>query len=652
MESIGLWSSVFMCGICGVIGLPPTRGRAATERMARAMVHRGPDDEGFAEMPLTGDPTGPVAAFGFRRLAILDLSPAGHQPMVNPATGDVIVFNGEIYNFADLRAKLQAKGHVFRSTGDTEVLLHALSEWGEGALDELDGMFGLAFYQASTRRVLLARGPLGIKPLYLARVRDAVVFASEVRAVLASGLVPNDLDPAGIASFFAYGAPQDPLTVHRFVRSLPAGSLQWIGLDDLRGEPGASRRYWRFPQIDPTLASVATAPAATLDLMSRSVRGQCVADVPLGVFLSACIDSAAIAALAQPQHGAVHTFSVGFETEGAEDETEGAAQTAMMLGTRHFQTIVDDEWAVAQFTEWLRSSDRPSIDGLNTFIVSGAARDRGITVALSGLGADELFGGYSIFERAAKLRRWMRPLAWVPRWARRAAAAAAFAPLPAMKRAKAIEMVARGASPADLAIFARRLYLDDRMARLGFAAPALGLTADWLPPEACGAFEPGGDPFHDVSQAEMSLYMGNTLLRDSDVNSMAHSLELRVPFLGRELVNYVCSLPGVVRAPPGSRPKHLLREAIRGSLPRQVFDRPKTGFTLPVDVWMKGGIHDACEAAVESLAACPLFEAQAVRQTWRDFQNPRIESHWSRRIALVVLGSYLAGAAKASTAST
>jgi asparagine synthase (glutamine-hydrolysing) len=640
-----------MCGICGVIGVPAEQGRAAAERMARAMIHRGPDDDGFAEMPLTGDPAGPVAAFGFRRLAILDLSPAGHQPMVNPATGDVLVFNGEVYNFADLRARLQAKGHAFRSTGDSEVLLHALSEWGEAALDELDGMFAFAFYHAATRRVLLARGPLGIKPLYVARVRDAVVFASEVRAVLASGLVPDDLDPAGIATFFAYGAPQDPLTVHRFVKSLPAGALEWIGLDDLRGESAPSRRYWRFPEVDPTLTSVAAAPAATFDLLSSSIKRQCLADVPLGVFLSAGIDSAAIAALAQPQHGAVQTFSVGFEVRGEEDETAAAAQTANMLGTRHFQTIVDDDWAASQFTEWLRSADRPSIDGLNTFIVSGAARDRGITVALSGLGADELFGGYAIFERAAKLRRLMRPLAWVPRWAKRAAAAVAFAPLPVMKRAKAVEMVARGASPAELAIFSRRLYLDDRMARLGFAAPALGLSADWLPPEACGAFEPGGDPFHDVSQAEMSLYMGNTLLRDSDVNSMAHSLELRVPFLGRELVNYVCSLPGVVRAPPASRPKHLLREAIRGSLPRQVFDRPKTGFTLPVDIWMRGGIHDTCEAAVESLAACPLFEAAAVRKVWRDLHDPRIENHWSRRIALVVLGSYLAGAARAPTTS-
>jgi asparagine synthase (glutamine-hydrolysing) len=630
-----------MCGICGVIGIPAEQGRMAAERMARAMVHRGPDDEGFETRPLTPDPAGPAAAFGFRRLAILDLSPAGHQPMVNPATGDVIVFNGEIYNFAEVRARLQVKGHVFRSTGDTEVLLHALAEWGEAALDELDGMFALAFYQAATRRILLARGPLGIKPLYVARVREAVVFASEVRAVLASGLVPDELDPAGIATFFAYGAPQDPLTVHRFIRSLPAGAYEWIGLDQLRGGPSVARRYWRFPAIDAGAPGGPAAVATTRKLLAESVRRQCVADVPVGVFLSAGIDSAALAALAQPQHGAVHTFSVGFDNPGAEDETALAAETAALLGTSHFRTIVDDDWATSLFTEWLKSADRPSIDGLNTYIVSGAAKDRGITVALSGLGADELFGGYATFARAAKLKQLLRPLAWSPKVLRRAAARVAFARLPAMKRAKAVEMVARGVSPTDLAVFARRLFLDPGLERLGLVASRLGLTADYLPPEACDAFSAGGDPFHDVSQVEISLYMGNTLLRDSDVNSMAHSLELRVPFLGRELVGYVCSLPGEVRAPPRSRPKHLLREAMKGRLPAEVFSRPKTGFTLPIDEWIKGGLRVQCEAAVETLAACPAFDEAEVWRLWAELRDPRVEDHWSRRLSFVVLGSYL-----------
>lgn len=630
-----------MCGICGVIGLPASQARPATERMARAMVHRGPDDEGFEEMPLTADPAGPAAAFGFRRLAILDLSPAGHQPMVNRATGDVLVFNGEIYNFRELRARLQAKGRVFRSTGDTEVVLQALAEWGEAALDEFDGMFAIAFYRAADRRVLLARGPLGIKPLYVAAVPQAFVFASEVRAVLASGLVPTELDPAGIATFFAYGAPQDPLTVHRFVRSLPAGSYEWIGLEEAQGRPPTVRRYWRFPAIDRGAPGGDVAVARTRELLADSVRRQCVADVPVGVFLSAGIDSATIAALAQPQHGAVSTFSVGFEAKGPADETALAAETAAALGTRHYQTIVDDEWAIEQFLEWLRSCDRPSIDGLNTFIVSGAAKDRDISVALAGVGADELFGGYSTFSRAARLEKFMRPLRWVPRGVRRAAAQVALAALPGIKREKAVEMVVRGVSPQELAIFARRLMLDDRLHRLGFNASRLGLNADYLPPDACGAFDTAGDSFNEVSQVEISLYMGNTLLRDADVNSMAHSLEVRVPFLGKNLVDYVCSLPGAVRSPPQSRPKHLLREAIKDGLPPGIFSRPKTGFTLPIDAWIRGGLRDACQAAVDKLASSSLVDGQAVRSLWQEFQDPRVDGASSRRLSLIVLGSYL-----------
>jgi len=630
-----------MCGICGVIGLPASQARPATERMARAMVHRGPDDEGFEEMPLAGDPAGPVAAFGFRRLSILDLSPAGHQPMVNPATGDVLVFNGEIYNFKELRARLQAKGRMFRSTGDSEVVLQALAEWGEAALDEFDGMFAIAFFRAADRRVLLARGPLGIKPLYLATTPNAFVFASEVRAVLASGLVPTELDPAGIATFFAYGAPQDPLTVHRFVKSLPAGSFEWIGLDEVQGRPPVIQRYWRFPAIDPSAPGGPAAIAHTRELLADAVSRQCVADVPVGVFLSAGIDSATLAALAQPQHGAVSTFSVGFDVEGVQDETALAAETAQALGTRHFQTIVDRTWAIDHFIEWLRSADRPSIDGLNTFIVSAAARDRDITVALAGVGADELFGGYSIFSRAARLGKLMRPLRWLPRGAKRAAARVAFAALPGIKREKAVEMVARGASPLELAIFGRRLLVDGRLRRLGFDASRLGLTEDFLPPEACGAFDSAGDSFNEVSQAEIALYMGNTLLRDADVNSMTHSLEVRVPFLAKNLVDYVCSLPGGVRSPPGSRPKHLLREAIRESLPAKIFERPKTGFTLPIGDWTRGELLDRCQAAVDRLADCPLVDSAAVLEMWRSLEAPEADPSGSRRLSLIVLGNYL-----------
>jgi asparagine synthase (glutamine-hydrolysing) len=246
-----------MCGICGVIATPGRGIAAPVRRMMQAMVHRGPDDEGYEEIILWAGDSSPKIGLGFRRLAILDLTPTGHQPMFNPNTGDCLVFNGEIYNFQSLRAELQCEGVRFRGTSDTEVLLHALSTWGERTLDRLAGMYAFAFFEARSRRVLLARDPLGIKPLYVAQTADEVVFASEVRALLVSGLVPDDLDPAGIATMLAYGAPQDPLTVHRAIRSLPAGTYGWISMgQDGIVRPLEPRKFWGYP------GEVSPAPSA------------------------------------------------------------------------------------------------------------------------------------------------------------------------------------------------------------------------------------------------------------------------------------------------------------------------------------------------------------------------------------------------------
>ncbi len=609
----------------------------------RAMVHRGPDDEGFQLLPLAEGRAedGPSCGFGFRRLAILDLSPTGHQPMVDSRTGDAIIFNGEIYNFANLRQRLQSEGCEFRSTGDTEVLLRALSTWGERVLDELDGMFALAYYHAATRRVLLARDPLGIKPLYVARLPRAILFASEVRSLLASGVVPPDLDPAGFACYLAYGAPQDPLTIHRAIRSLPSGSCEWLDGSSLESRGTRLRRYWRFPAESAGAENEPAVVERVRTLLEDSVRRQCVADVPLGVFLSGGIDSATMAALATTSTGLADTFAVGYQVAGVADETTAAAETAAFLRTRHFQTIVDDDWVLLQWHEWLKAADRPSIDGLNTYIVSGAVRDRDITVALSGLGADEMFGGYPSFGRVPRLRSAMRTIGWIPRGMRRAAAASLLAWLPAGKRAKAVDLLSNGCSAIELTALGRRALGDDSLRTLGFDAGKLGLSPAFLPAEAYDAFTTTRDPFSVIAQAEASLYMGNTLLRDSDTNSMAHSLELRVPFLGREIFEYSSSLPRRVRAPKGTRPKHLLRRALADRLPASVFDRPKKGFGLPMNDWMFGPLRDQCEAAIDAVATCPLMDGAAVRRTWDFFSQQRKHIYWSRPLTLVALGSYL-----------
>jgi asparagine synthase (glutamine-hydrolysing) len=613
--------------------------------MMRAMVHRGPDDEGYEEFPIVaglhaaGPPTGTVG-FGFRRLAILDLTPAGHQPMVHPDTGDCLIFNGEIYNFRWLRAKLEGLGFAVHSSGDTEVLLHALVAWGEKALDELDGMFAFAFYHAKSRRVLLARDPFGIKPLYVARAQRAFVFASEVRAVLASGLVPDDLDPAGIASFLAYGAPQDPLTVHRAIQSFPAGSCEWIGSDAAAHAP-RSRRFWSFP-AEGADADEKKAVRTVQMQLNAAVRDQCISDVPLGVFLSGGIDSAALAALARNHKSPVNTFSVGYESAGGQDELTDAAATARGLGTQHQQTILDDAWIMLQWQEWLRAADRPSIDGLNTYVVSGVVKDAGATVALSGLGADELFGGYPQFQSVPRMFGWLKPFVWLPTAVRRRAAQIAFLGLRKSRRDRAVELVGGCSSPLDILLMIRRIFTDAQLRAMGFAAGSVALDGNYLPPEAYATLNRGmNDPFRVVSQAESMLYMTNTLLRDSDTNSMAHSLEIRVPFLGRWFADSVAALPSRTKQPPGAPPKHLLRKATGSVLPYDIFSRPKRGFSLPIGEWMFGPLRDQCTAAIATLSECPIFPAGSINRLWDGYAAQRARTHLSRPLSLVVLGSYL-----------
>jgi asparagine synthase (glutamine-hydrolysing) len=504
-------------------------------------------------------------------------------------------------------------------------------------------MYAFAFYEAKSRRILIARDPFGIKPLYVSILPRSLVFASEVRAVLASGLVPTDLDPAGIASFFAYGAPQDPLTVHQAVKSFPSGSCQWIDASVTQGrQPPSPRRYWRFPEAV-GLYPEAEAVWRIADDLQQSVRDQCVADVPLGVFLSGGIDSATIAALACNHTPAIHTFAVGFEGSGAFDETEQAASTAKALGTSHRQTILDEAWIKLQWPEWLKAADRPSIDGLNTFVVSGAVKSQGITVALSGLGADELFGGYPHFRLIPKMQRWLSPLACMPTQLRRSVAGLALSRARRGKRDRLMDVVAVKPDALGIALSIRRLLCNRELQLLGFPNRLPGLTASHLPEQAFSAVgAAGGDIFRTISQVECHFYMGNTLLRDSDCYSMAHSLELRVPFLGRCFSEQVMSLPGGMQDPPGSLNKHLLRRVGHDLLPGEVFDRPKTGFTLPVGDWMNGPLLDDCEAAVRSLAACPLMDARGVHQLWEDYRANWSSTFWTRPLSLVVLGSYLA----------
>ncbi|HEX8911950.1 MAG TPA: asparagine synthase (glutamine-hydrolyzing), partial [Humisphaera sp.] len=377
-----------MCGIAGIIAESQAVAREALPRMLGCLAHRGPDDEGTEVVPFGRRFLG----LGHRRLSVIDPSPAGHQPMTHPGTGDRIVFNGEVYNFEALRAGLA--GDSFRGHSDTEVVLHRLARDGPAAaLPGFQGMFALAFLDWRRGRLTLARDPLGIKPLYVAATPRAILFASEVRAILASGLVDRRIDPAGLATLLAYGAVQQPATFVCGVAAFPPGASLGLTPDSLGGPLPEPAAYWAPPRPDPAIDE-ARALAELRAVAPRAVADHLVSDVPVGVFLSSGIDSTVVAGLAARAAGRVRSFTVGFSDEPDLSEHAPAAETARRFGLVHAPLDVTGPEAEAAVGQWLAAADQPSLDGLNVWLISRAVRAEGIVVALSGLGGDELFGGY------------------------------------------------------------------------------------------------------------------------------------------------------------------------------------------------------------------------------------------------------------------
>src|SRR6516165_113154 len=402
-----------MCGIAGIIGRLDEPNCAALERMNNAMLHRGPDASGtWHSAP---DASGWGALLAHRRLSILDLSPAGAQPMADPITGHVVVFNGEIYNFGDLRRRLVAEEQEFQSTGDTAVMLRALGLHGADAVSWLRGMFAFACWDPKQRRLLLARDALGIKPLYMARSSDpdagwSVAFASELRALLASGLLGTPrLDPQGVASAVWNGFVVGPGTAVKGIDLLWPGRLLEL---DGAGKEVREEDFWRIPDRDPDPTMDEDDLAAVLE---EGLRLHLASDVPLAVFLSGGVDSSVMANLAQhASKSPIHTFTLAFE-EHELNEGPIARRIAAAIGTEHHEVVLTEGSFVENLEAALDSLDQPTFDGLNAYYMSQAIRAAGFTVALSGTGGDELFGGYASYRDLPVLQRWSQRAGWLPR---------------------------------------------------------------------------------------------------------------------------------------------------------------------------------------------------------------------------------------------
>ena len=599
-----------MCGVAGIYAYHYASNPVDRDELLRIRDHmrkRGPDAEG-AWYSHDGH-----VGLAHRRLAIIDLDPRANQPMLSEDGKLAISFNGEIYNYKALRQKLEAQGCRFRTQSDTEVLLQMYRLHGDQMFGELRGMYAFALWDANKKALLLARDPYGIKPLYYADDGWTCRVASQVKALVAGGKVSKDPEPAGIVGFYLLGSVPEPFTLYQEIRAVPAGSYLWVDSigahapvqhfsiaktwADAFASPRETGRGRREAAGEGGAPGEGLIRAALLD----SVRHHLVADVPVGAFLSSGVDSGALVGLmrdAGQQH--IKTVTVAFdEYQGrAEDEAPLAAETARAYGTDHHVYRVTRQEFEADLPRILEAMDQPSIDGINTWFVAKATAEQGLKVAISGLGGDELFGGYPSFRDVPRWASLLRFPSRVPGAGLlfRALASLLF---PGGVNPKARGLLQFGGSYAGAWFLKRGLFMPSELNAV--LAPDIareGLHRLRLNPYLAAQLQPDpGSAFGRVSALESSLYMRNQLLRDTDWASMAHSLEVRVPLVDSALLQAVAAfasprLRGEADARSAAGEGHvptksLLANSPTTPLPSAVMARAKTGFSIPVAQWLQ-----------------------------------------------------------------
>lgn len=601
-----------MCGICGIYGPYPRERLDHTIRvMTRTIAHRGPDAAGIY--------TSDGIALGHRRLSILDLSPTGAQPMSLAPTGTTITYNGEVYNFAELRRELQAMGRVFRGRSDTEVLLHAYDAWGLDGLERLEGIFAFALWDPVLSRMVLVRDRLGVKPLYYAIVGDCVVFGSEIKALLAEGSIGTRLDDQALVEYLWYGNAYEDRTIYREIRSLSPGHRLIIEAGRVREE-----RWWRLEDwarvAEPTdFPATATRVRAALD---AAVSRQLVADVPVGIFLSGGIDSSAIAASAmQVQSARLASYSAGFDFDGGVNELPAARRLAEHLGLDHHELHVRGSELPDALQSLARAHDEPFADPASVpLYLLARALGGAVKVVLQGDGGDEMFGGYrryAILRHGLWWRMWPKSLATQlrscgksgARVARLLDAAGARDPAQRMALLLTVETIAN--SPLALMQPAARQALES------VADPFAAYR------RCAGRFR-GVDPVQQMLLTDICLQLPSQFLPKVDRATMAHGLEARVPLLDERVAELAVGVPSAWKV-RGMQKKILLRAAMRGRLPDAVLDAPKTGFGVPYEHWLRGSLHDFARDLVlaDQFTTRFGFDQAALRGAFHDHRTGR-----------------------------
>jgi asparagine synthase (glutamine-hydrolysing) len=575
-----------------------------------------------------------------RRLAIFD-PVNGHQPMTTPDGRHTLVFNGAIYNFKALQAELESLGWIFRTQCDTEVLLAALSQWGQAALKMLRGMYAFALWDSQDESLLLARDPFGIKPLYFFHQGGRIVFASEIAALISSGSAPAEIDPSSVSEYLSWFSVPAPRTIYRGIFSLGAGEA----LRYSKGRVEASAR-WSLNSDRVHAKPCKSRTEFVAELRGRlddSIRAHMLADVPVGAFLSGGLDSAVVVGLmARATGSALKTFSIGFEEDGF-SEADEAQESARHFGSIHYTRVVTGAEVARDLDEFLAACDQPTGDGVNTYYASQTAQQGGVKVALSGLGGDELFGGYPSFAAVPRIAKWLPHWLLLPTTLRNFSGSALNRGGTRSRKLSDFLLHARDAH--EIAALNRRVFSESR--RRAMLAPDLlskvGEDSPLHPNLAAIRAEAGNaDPESLVSLWELRTYMADLLLRDSDVMSMRHSLELRVPFVDRPLIEWLWDQPALFKF-DRRRPKSALAEAAADVLPTGLAKRRKKGFTLPFPIWMRASLRPFLEDtfSIPSIERSGFFSPTSVRELWRRFATGGEDREWSRVWSIAVLIAFV-----------
>jgi asparagine synthase (glutamine-hydrolysing) len=633
-----------MCGIAGILSSKQDIRPEAIDNMVASQHHRGPDDTGIEEIPL-----GEARCWlGSSRLAIIDLSPAGHMPMVDRATGHWIVYNGEVYNFPEIRQELRVVGEEFLSSTDTEVLLKAYKRWGRDCVRRFRGMFAFGIWDNANHELFLARDRLGKKPLYYFQDHSGTfLFASEVRALLSSGYIERRLDRRTLEVYLFNGFVVSPLTIVRGIRSLLPGHWMRVGLN---GQILENYCYWRPSRQPEGKNDQSVQVAEVRKHLEDSVRLRLVSDVPLGIFLSGGMDSSCITALASGSIGDVRTFSIGFKESGY-DESLFARLVAEHFSTAHTEIRLRKEDFLRWLSDALASLDQPSFDGINTYCVARAAKESGLTVALSGLGSDEVFGGYPFFKTIPWLSKFalimQRSPSVVTSWIERVLRHHG---LHMSGFWKALELVcdqhkaqthliplaAYQTAQLHYPKWSRQELLVDS-SRLSDVQTWFGLPTEFV--QFLEQDMSGGAQEGLTSLYALRLFLGERCLRDTDTMSMSVSLEVRAPFTDHLLIESISKIPSRIRC-SGAPNKPFQWELVKSYLGEEYPLRKKKGFVFPFEVWLRDEIftEQVMPLVTENrLAESIGLQADTIAAIARDFLQPNSTVPWSRIWSLFAL---------------